>query len=265
LWNVRTGTHIKTLQGHTKAVISVAFSPDGQILASASNNQTVKLWNIDSGLCIKNLNTRPYTQLTSVAFNPNSQILAISSSEEVKLWDIRTGEELKTLGGGSFLDGHTDLIRAIALSPASHSQILATGSVDQTVMLWNIYTGQRFQIFDSHTKPVSSVAFSPDGQILASGSEDQSVMLWDVHKRQGIRILREHTSGVKSVAFSPDGQILASGSNDETIKLWDVKTGECIQTLSARPYEGMNITGVRGLSEAQKATLKALGAIENEG
>ncbi len=77
-----------------------------------------------------------------------------------------------------------------------------------------------------------------------------------------VRSLQGHTSLVMSVAFSPDGQTLASGSQDETIKLWDVDTGECLKTLRAtRPYEGMNITGVTGLTEAQKATLKALGAI----
>ncbi len=264
LWNVRTGTHIKTLQGHRKAVVSVAFSPDGKIIASGSNNQTVKLWNIDTGLCIRTLNTRPYTELTSVAFNSTGQIIAISSSTQVQLWNVCTGEYLKSLTGVLFRS-HTDLIKSIAFSLEPHTQILASGSVDQTVLLWDIRTGECSQIFDGHTKPVTSVAFSPDARILASGSEDQFVILWDIHKRQGIKVLQGHTSGVKSVAFSPDGQILASGSNDETIKLWDVKTGECIQTLSARPYEGMNITGVRGLSEAQKATLKALGAIENEG
>jgi WD40 repeat protein len=74
-----------------------------------------------------------------------------------------------------------------------------------------------------------------------------------------------HQGTIWSVAFSPDGQILASGSEDETIRLWQVETGECLQLLrSDRPYEGMNITGVIGLTSAQKATLRALGAVEME-
>ena len=106
-------------------------------------------------------------------------------------------------------------------------------------------------------------AFSPNGQTLASGSDDHTVRLWDVTSGQCLKILQGHTNGVWSVAFSPDGQTLASGSQDETIKLWDVQTGECCKILrSERLYEGMNITGVTGLTEAQKATLKALGAVE---
>ncbi len=96
-----------------------------------------------------------------------------------------------------------------------------------------------------------------------SGSEDRTIRLWDVNTGQRLRVLRGHTNQVKSVAFSPDGHILASGSIDETIKLWSVRTGECLKTLrSDRPYERMNITGVTGLSKAQIATLKALGAVE---
>jgi WD40 repeat protein len=93
---------------------------------------------------------------------------------------------------------------------------------------------------------------------------DRTVKLWDVSTGSCLRTLTGHTDEIWSVAFSPDNQILASGCADETVRLWDVNTGECLKILKApRLYEGMNITGVTGLTEAQKATLKALGAVEN--
>ena len=98
---------------------------------------------------------------------------------------------------------------------------------------------------------------------MASSGDDQTVKLWDIHTGQCLKTLRGHTSWVRSLTFSPDNSILASGSEDETIKLWDIKSGECLKTLrSERLYQGMNITGVTGLTAAQKMTLKALGAIE---
>ena len=98
-----------------------------------------------------------------------------------------------------------------------------------------------------------------------SSSYDQTVKLWDVSTGRCIRTLTGHTRHIYSISFSPDGQTVASGCADETARLWDVNTGECLKILKPpRLYEGMNITGVTGLTEAQKATLKVLGAVEYE-
>jgi WD40 repeat protein len=127
--------------------------------------------------------------------------------------------------------------------------------------LWDVNTGNCIKTLTGHTNWVWAVVFSPDGKTLVSGSCDRTVRLWDVSTGRCIRTLTGHTREIYSVSFSPDGQTVASGCADETARLWDVNTGECLKILKPpRLYEGMNITGVTGLSEAQKATLIALGA-----
>jgi hypothetical protein len=153
-------------------------------------------------------------------------------------------------------------ISSVAFSP--NGKILAATTAEGQIRLWQAMDGQPLLTWEGHTNWAWSVAFSPDGQTLASGSADQTVRLWDVYTGQSLKTLSGHTNLVYSVAFSPDGRLLASGSVDETIKLWDVQTGECLKTLRPdRPYERMNITGATGLTGAQKATLKALGAVED--
>jgi len=101
--------------------------------------------------------------------------------------------------------------------------------------------------------------------MLASGGEDQTVRLWDIQKGDCLKTLRSHANRVRWITFDSNGGRLASSSDDGTIKLWDVRTGECLKTfISERPYERMNITNAEGLTEAQKASLRALGAIEEK-
>jgi WD40 repeat protein len=140
-------------------------------------------------------------------------------------------------------------------------------------MIWDIRNGQCLGILQGHESWVNSIAYSLDGRIIASSGMDGTVRLWDVRDGRCLRVLQEHTSWVLSLTFttgekfSPDlGQVLVSSSNDSTIRFWDIETGECLKILrSERPYEEMNITGVTGLTEAQKSALKALGAIELNG
>ncbi|MEH1915177.1 NB-ARC domain-containing protein [Nostoc sp.] len=297
LWNATTGKSLKTLHGHGRRVTSVVFSPDSQLLASGSEDRTVRLWELSTGKCLKILRGHS-NRVTSVTFSANSHCLASGSDDQtIKLWDISTGECLNTLRGhngrtwsvafspdgntlasGSHdqtvrlwhtilnqclktLQGHTEWVWAVSFT--SDGRILASGSGDQTIKLWDVSTGECLGTLQGHTNSVYSVAFSADDCMLASGSGDQTVKLWDICTGSCLRTFSGHTRWVWSVGFSPDGQTMVSCSEDETIKIWDVETGECLQTLrSKNPYEGMNITNITGLTESQKDTLKALGAVE---
>jgi WD40 repeat protein len=130
--------------------------------------------------------------------------------------------------------------------------------------LWDVQNWQCLKVLAEHKAGIRTVNFSPDGRILASSGNDCCVRLWDVESGQCFKVLEGHKSEIWSVSFSPDGKMLASGSQDETIRLWDVQTGECVRSLKCdRLYEGTNIAGVTGLSEIQKASLKALGAVDS--
>ncbi|MEH2108185.1 NB-ARC domain-containing protein [Nostoc sp.] len=256
LWDASTGKCLKTLREHRNRITSVTFSPQGTILASSGDDQTVKLWDIDTGQCIRTFQGHT-GWVWSVAFSPDGNYLASACHDQmVRLWDVSTGECLQTF------HGHTDWVWSVTFN--AEGSILASSSGDQTVKLWDIKNGRCLRTLQGHSNSVYSATFAQEGSILASGSGDQTVKLWDVRNGKCLKTLLGHTRWVWLVASCADGSIIASCSEDETIKLWDISTGECIKTLrSSRPYEGMNITSVTGITEATIGTLKALGAVEH--
>ncbi len=256
LWDVGSGKAIETLREHAAQVSTVQFSPDGRILASGGNDRNVLLRDVKTALVLKSLPAHHF--VWSVAFSPDGTELAVGAFDAVvRLWNLETEQCCQ------IFSGHTDWVWAVAISP--DGSILASGSNDRTLRLWDISTGKCLHLLEGHSGWIWSVAFSPDGRTLASASSDCTIKLWDVSTGICLLTLEEHTGWVMSVAFSPQGNTLVSGSTDGTIKLWNPQAGICQQTWKPeRFYEGMKISGAIGLSEAQRATLKALGAVEKE-
>ncbi|MCW5316385.1 protein kinase [Nostoc sp. KVJ3] len=247
---------VQTLRGHSSMVHAIAISPDGQLIASGSNDKTIKLWQVGTGKLVRQLGRWSYghsSMVHSVAFSPisprfsyqgesgksagitdmNWGVLASGSWDNtIKLWDVNTGKEIRTL------IGHTNWVNSVAFSP--DGKLLVSGSADCTIKLWQVNTGIEIQTLTGHSDSVSSIAYSPrtvtttnsqDRQFVASGSNDYTIKLWQVYTGRNIYTLAGHSFFVNCIAFSHDGEIIASGSGDNTIKLWQVYTGREIRTL----------------------------------
>jgi WD40 repeat protein len=258
LWDVASQTCTAALTGPEGAAFSVAFSPDGAVLASGNSGQPVHLWRLGERFRKGPVTLADDTDVMSLAFSPDGALLASGNCHKtVRLWDVAGRTCIATLsghggwvhsvafdpGGGMLatgsgdhtirlwdvaartclatLTGHGEIVREVAFSPDGAT--LASGSVDATIRLWDVAARTCVAVLTDGFTPVFCLAFSPDGSMLASGGPDHTVQLWDTATRTRIAILTGHAKAVTSVAFSPDGSTLASGSHDRTVRLWRLR------------------------------------------
>ncbi|HLP87578.1 MAG TPA: serine/threonine-protein kinase [Nostocaceae cyanobacterium] len=226
----------KTLTGHTWDVMSVAISPDNQLIASAGTDHTIKIWNLQRG---ENISTalnyvsdkRP-ADIYSIAFSPNGKMLVsggwgsnhnTQGQRTIKLWDLSNMSLLT-----DFFESNKT-IYSVTFSP--DGQTLVSAGADSIIRLWNIQARELINRLESHTKAVNSIIFSSNGKIIASASDDTTIKIWNLKTGGVFYTMNGHYDRVNSVAFSPNGNILASGSRDATIKIWDTVQGKLINTI----------------------------------
>jgi WD40 repeat protein/serine/threonine protein kinase len=231
MWDAETGQETLTFSGHTGSVTSLAFSPDGHWLASASVRSTkaaeVKIWDAETGQ--ETLTLKGHTgPVYSLAYSPDGGRLASAGGEsskpgEVKLWDTTTGLKTHTLEGG-----HTRIVKSVAFSP--DGQWLASAGADGTIKLWDTATGQQNRSLNVRGSLVTAI-LSSDGQRLAASSEFGSVEVWDTATGHLTLGVFNRSRAITSLAFSPNGQRLAFADQDRTVRVWDTGRGQEILTI----------------------------------
>ncbi len=261
VWNVDTGELIRNLTGHEEfeSINSVVFSPDGNIIASASADKTVRLWSPHTGLLLQTLKHSAQVKdvvfsadgktlisagedgirlwnshtaelinfieisAVSVVFSPDGKTFVSGSSDGIRVWDAHTKELLKTI------EGYSDSVSSVAYSADGNT--IVSGNLNRTIRVWDANTGRIIKTLTGHSGPVTSVTYSPDGNTIATGSYDNTIRLWDAHTYVHRKTLNAHKGSVSSIDFNPDGDIIVCDGWNE-IRIFDVHTGELLKTLT---------------------------------
>lgn len=228
LWDLATGHELNQLMDYPGGIYSIAFSPDGKLLAGGSEDNAIRFWDVVAGRPLRTLAGHT-GRVQCVAFSSDGRVLASCSQDQtVRLWSVDSGKQLCQL------QGHRGWVNSLTFS--SQDQTLASGGKDETIRVWDTLAARQIgQLV--HNSSVEAVAAAPDGSLIASGNWDRSVYIWDIASLSRIAKLTEHRGGIKSIAFSPDGKLLASGSGDATIILWDVAAKKRLRQL--RGHDGV--------------------------
>ncbi|KAH7187735.1 WD40-repeat-containing domain protein [Fusarium oxysporum] len=253
-----------TLEGHSNRIRSAVFSHDSTMVASASDDMTVRIWDVKTGRC-EHVLAGHSGGVNSVVFSHDSTMVASASWDwTVRIWDAKTGKCEHVLEGHSsvnsvvfshdsmmvasassdkmiriwdakmgkcerVLEGHSNWIRSAVFS--HDSTMVASASFDRTVRIWDVKTGKCENVLAGHSGDVNSVVFSHDSMMVASGFRDGTVRIWDVKTGKCENVLAGHSSSVNSVVFSHDSMMVASASSDKMIRIWDAKMGKCERVL----------------------------------
>ena len=266
LWDPTTGTCVQILRDsdHPDIVFfGVAWSPDGKLLACGTYLYGVQVWDVTahSRIWVGEANG---TWIRRVAWSPDGTRLAGGDEDgHVYVWGSSDGTLLLRL------EGHHRGIKSVAWS--LDGARLASGGSGQgqgdsgELFVWDVRSGKPVHAFEAHSGMVSALSWVPGRELLISGGSDGRLRWWQMYSGECVRVQEAHQGTVHSLKMSPDGSILASCGDDGAIRLWSLDSGEPLQTLRRdRLYERLNITGIRGLTEAQQASLRALGAVEDD-
>jgi WD40 repeat protein len=260
IWDASTGTCLQTLRDpdHVDTPLhGIGWSPDGKYLAAGSTGRGMQVWDAATGAQVW---VNPMQQIDNlhVIWSPDGRRLASSGTENnVYLWDAANGTMLAKL------QGHQGLVKDIAWSPDGARLASCGGTGSAELLVWDAKNGTCLSNWREPGAAISAVAWDPSGTILVCGSDDGRLHWRSAESGETIRVQEGYPGPVSLMKLSPDGQTLASSGDDGAIDLWGFESGEKLQTLRRdRPYERMNISDVQGLSEAQVATLRVLGAIE---
>jgi WD40 repeat protein len=214
-----------TMQGHSAAVTSVAFSPNGGLLASGSVDNTLRLWRSKEGLLLRTMRGHPFPVL-AVDFSPNGTTLATGSTDGlVRTWELSSGLLQDSLSG------HGGWVPALDYSPDGRE--LASGGDDFTVRFWRLADSQLIYTIDEAMSDITDLSYSPDGELVAWTELDGSLRIWHIQSRAWMYTLRTGVSAATSLAFSPDSAWIVSGYADGSMRVWSVQDGSLHLTMPA--------------------------------
>jgi DnaJ domain/WD domain, G-beta repeat len=226
-------------KGHTASVNSVAMSPDGECMASAGDDRSIKLWNLKTGKWLYSF-TGISEEIQAIAFSPDGKaIVAGGFDRRISYWHLETRKYWSSFFARSNLShSHDSIITALVFSP--DEKYIISASADKTIRVWGKYTGELKRILNGHRATVNTIAISPDSQTIASGSDDGTICLWRFDNSNADRIF-SHASAINSLSFTADGEYLISGDRLGSIAIWNYYTGEMIKNWLAHDTEIISI------------------------